>query len=59
MKWNKYWYDNSYKAGPNGDSASPNCTTYASGRFSELNGQNLRNTMKGRTSFGNAEEWYS
>ena len=59
MKGNKYWYDNSYNAGSNGDSALPNCTTYASGRFSELNGQNLRNIMKGRTGFGNAKEWYS
>ena len=59
MKGNKYWYDNSYNAGSNGDSALPNCTTYASGRFSSLNGQNLRNIMKGRTGFGNAKEWYS
>lgn len=59
MKGNKYWYDNSYNAGSNGDSALPNCTTYASGRFSELNCQNLRNIMKGRTGFGNAKEWYS
>lgn len=56
---NPYWYDKSINAGAVGDSLLPNCTTYASGRFSELNGENTRNIMNGRTGFGNAKEWYS
>ena len=59
MKDNKYWYDNSYNAGSNGDAALPNCVTYCSGRLSEANGENLRNIMSGRTGFGNAKEWYN
>lgn len=58
MKNDKYWYDNSYNAGSNGDAALPNCVTYCSGRLSEANGENLRNIMSGRTGFGNAKEWY-
>lgn len=56
---NPYWYDKSINAGAVGDSLLPNCTTYASGRFSELNGENMRNIMNNRTGFGNAKEWYS
>lgn len=63
MRGNKYWYDKTWNAGANngayGDSALANCVTYASGRFSELNGQNLRDIMKNRTGFGNAKDWYS
>lgn len=59
MKDNKYWYDKTYNAGASGDSALPNCVTYASGRLSEENGENLRNIMNGRTGFGNAKEWYN
>ena len=63
MKNNKYWYDKTWNAGFNdgasGDSALPNCVTYASGRFSEENGQNLRNIMKDYKGFSNANRWYS
>lgn len=59
MLKNPYWYDKSINAGAVGDSLLPNCTTFASGRFSELNGENMRNIMNGRTGFGNAKEWYS
>ena len=63
MKDNKYWYDKAWNAGFNdgasGDSALPNCVTYASGRFSEENGENLRNIMKDYTGFSNANKWYS
>lgn len=59
---NPYWYDKTYNAGANqgayGDAALPNCVTMASGRFSELNGKNLRNIMKNRSGFGNAKEWF-
>ena len=63
MKNNKFWYDKAWNAGFNdgasGDSALPNCVTYASGRFSEENGENLRNIMKDYTGFSNANKWYS
>lgn len=58
MKNSPYWYDNSINAGAKDGLFLPNCTTYASGRFSELNGQNMRNIMKNRVGFGNAKEWY-
>lgn len=57
---NPYWYDDSYNPGAKSyDSKLPNCTCYASGRFSSLNGKNMRNIMNGRTGFGNAKEWYA
>lgn len=63
MKGNKYWYDKTWNAGANngesGDSALPNCVTYASGRFSEENNQNLRNIMSNQTGFPNANSWYA
>lgn len=63
MKNNKYWYDKTWNAGFNngasGDSALPNCVTYASGRFSEENDENLRNIMSNQTGFPNANSWYA
>ena len=59
MKDNPYWYDSNINAGAKDGLYLPNCTTYASGRFSELNGRNMRDIMKNRVGFGNAKDWYA
>lgn len=55
---NKWWYDSSINPGATNNLCLPNCTTYASGRSSEIAGHSVRYEMFSWGGFGNAQNWY-
>lgn len=56
---NKWYYDSTINPGATNALCLPNCTTYASGRSSEIAGHSVRYEMFSWGGFGNAQNWYS